>query len=95
MLETINPPTGEQKEISLEERIVVIKLNVFIEIEKRIIYKYTPLLMIKRRSKIEAQTEWINLYAKRYKGIFNLKKMGLLPCINKIIIKLLIIWKIS
>lgn len=48
-----------------EERLISV------EIEKKIIGKYIPSLMIKGKSKIEAQTEWIRLYAEKYRKIFD------------------------
>jgi len=48
--------------------------DISVEIEKEIIKKDTPLLMIKGLSKPEAQTEWIMLHAENYRRIFNTEK---------------------
>jgi len=63
-----------KKELSPEEKIAETERNISVEIEKKIIGKYAPLLMIKGRSKIEAQTEWIALHAEKYRTVFNSEK---------------------
>lgn len=63
-----------KKELSPEEKIAAIERNISVEIEKGIIGKYAPLLMIKGKSKTEAQTEWILLHAENYRLIFNTEK---------------------
>jgi hypothetical protein len=63
-----------KKELSPEEKIAEIERNISVEIEKKIIGKYAPLLMVKGASKIEAQTEWIALHAKKYRTVFNSEK---------------------
>lgn len=67
--EKLSPDLAGQAEKRAEaERIISV------EIEKKIIERYAPLLMIKGRSKLEAQTEWIALHAEKYRSIFNSEK---------------------
>ena len=63
-----------KKELSPEEKTAIIERNISVEIEKGIIGKYAPLLMVRGKSKTEAQTEWITLYAEKYRRIFNSEK---------------------
>lgn len=70
----MNSIETQKTEISPEEKLTEIEREISVEIEKKIIEKYAPLLMIKGASKIEAQTEWIKLHALKYRQIFNSEK---------------------
>jgi len=72
--ENISSPAGGEKEIMPKEKNVSIERNIYIEIEKKVIEKYAPLLMKDGESKTEAQLEWINAYAKKYRLFFDSQK---------------------
>lgn len=70
----MNSIETNKKELSPEEKKAAMERDISVEIEKEIIRKEAPLLMIGGKSKTEAQTEWIMLHAEDYRLIFNTEK---------------------
>ncbi|GEM_PF-2466310 len=62
------------KEVSPKEKVTEKEREISVEIERKIIKKYSPLLMASGLSEIEAQLKWITNNGKKYRDFFNSHK---------------------
>ena len=78
--ESSNEQCSVAEKLSPEEKKVEIERNISVEIERKVIEKYAPLLMLKNDQMTleEARLEWIKENAIDFRKFFDLKRVEIL-----------------